>query len=154
MIFIGIDPGASGGLVAMTHDRLLSCVSMPDSELAVWEWFARWMGTDRVFAVLEKVAGYQGGVGAPGSAMFKFGHGFGGLRMALVGCKIPFDEVPPQKWQKALGCGTRAKTESKADWKNRLKGRAQALFPTEKVTLATADALLIAEYNRRTRVWE
>lgn len=148
MIFIGIDPGASGGLVAMTHDRLLSCVSMPDTEKDTWNWFCRWEKCQK-FAVIEKVGGYIGGVGSPGATMFKFGFSAGVLTAFLISASIPFEQVPPQKWQKALGCGTRAKTESKADWKNRLKGRAQALFPTEKVTLATADALLISEYCRR-----
>ena len=44
---------------------------------------------------------------------------------------------------------TPSKTESKTEWKNRLKGMAQQLYPDLKVTLATADALLIATYCKR-----
>ena len=38
---------------------------------------------------------------------------------------------------------------SKTEWKNKLKAKAQQLFPGEKVTLATCDSLLIAEYGRK-----
>ncbi len=34
-------------------------------------------------------------------------------------------------------------------FKNRLKGFAQQLYPLQKITLATADAFLIAEFGRR-----
>ena len=39
---------------------------------------------------------------------------------------------------------------SKTEWKNKLKAKAQQLFPvwSKRITLATADALLIAEYGR------
>ena len=158
-IYVGIDPGSSGGLAAL-HNRP-SCVSMPDTDRDLWDWISQTADSlTPVFAVIEKVSGWTGGnknksgapyahEGAPGSAMFKFGTSYGGLRMALVAAGIPFEEVVPRTWQKALGITPRAKTESKGQFKNRLKAKAQQLFPSEKVTLATADALLIAEYCRR-----
>jgi hypothetical protein len=94
--------------------------------------------------------------------------------MALIAAGIRFEDVPPQKWQKALGIAPRksGKTkmvssaddpkvpflctelrevggESKTVFKNRLKAKAQQLFPEQKVTLATADALLLLEYCTR-----
>jgi Holliday junction resolvasome RuvABC endonuclease subunit len=83
------------------------------------------------------------------SSTFKFGVGYGGLRMALIAASIPFEEVTPRTWQKALGVVVRKKTETKTQFKNRLKAKAQQLFPRESITLKTADALLIAEYCRR-----
>jgi hypothetical protein len=68
-----------------------------------------------------------------------------GAAMAL-GYRI--ERVTPQKWQKELGLGT-SKGLSKTEWKNKLKGRAQELFPNIPITLKTADALLIWEYERR-----
>jgi hypothetical protein len=56
--------------------------------------------------------------------------------------------VPPKKWQQALGLGS-AKDLTKTQWKNKLKNKAQQLYPQIKVTLATADALLIYEAARR-----
>jgi hypothetical protein len=62
-------------------------------------------------------------------------------------CKIPTNEVLPQKWQKFLSLGSRGK-KSKTEWKNKLKARAQQLFPSVgKITLATSDALLITKYG-------
>jgi len=74
---------------------------------------------------------------------FTFGEGYGRLQMALTALGIPYERVRPAAWQKAIGCMT------KGD-KNVSKRKAQELFPDLKVTHAIADALLIAEYNRRT----
>jgi hypothetical protein len=73
---------------------------------------------------------------------FTFGNGYGHLEMALTAAGIPFERVRPQAWQKAMGC------MSKGD-KNVTKAKAQELFPHLKITHATADACLIAEYGRR-----
>jgi hypothetical protein len=74
---------------------------------------------------------------------FTFGEGYGRLQMALTALGIPYERIRPAMWQKAMGCLT------KGD-KNVSKSRAQELFPSIKVTHAIADALLIAEHNRRT----
>jgi hypothetical protein len=56
--------------------------------------------------------------------------------------------VRPQKWQGFLGLG---KSEGdKTKWKNKLKAKAQNLFPSLDVTLSTADALLLLEYGVKT----
>jgi hypothetical protein len=62
--------------------------------------------------------------------------------MALTAAAIPFTRVRPQVWQKELGCLT------KGD-KNISKRKAQELFPSMKVTHATADSLLIATYGTK-----
>ncbi len=153
-IYIGIDPGASGGLAFIYNDQV-TAFSMPKTERDIWDAvYDELAATDadtRRFAVIERVGGFIAGNPSPGSAMFKFGHSYGGLRMALVGNDVPFDDVTPQKWQKALGITPRNKEESKPQFKNRLKARAQLLFPKLRVTLDTADALLLAEFCRRMR---
>jgi hypothetical protein len=74
------------------------------------------------------------------------------LRAMLVAAGLPFEDCPPKRWQSHLGIPPRAKGEDDRKWKNRLKARAQQLFPSvRRVTLATADALLIAEWCRRMR---
>ena len=154
-IYLGIDPGASGGL-AILNGSATEAVAMPATERDVWLWICSDSPATREylpqFAVIEKVGGYvRGASGNVGSAMFRFGVSYGGLRMALVAAGIPFEEVPPRKWQKALGISPRRKDEARVQWKNRLKAKAQQLFPRECVTLATADALLIATYCMRKR---
>jgi hypothetical protein len=95
--------------------------------------------------VMEEVSGFAGGPGQPGSRMFNFGRGFGFILGALQMAGWSVELVRPQKWQKALGLGTRGES-SKKDWKNKLKAVAQRQFPGVEVTLSTADALLIMQY--------
>lgn len=147
MTYMGIDPGNNGGMAVLDADgHLLAVTKMPDTPSDALRWIRE--QSNNCVAVLEQVGGYVG-KGQPGSAMFNFGRGFGNLEMALLACEVPFDLVQPRKWQKAMGVPVRKKNESKVHWKNRLKAVAQRLFPSENVTLAVADALLIAEYCRR-----
>lgn len=161
-VWIGVDPGASGGLAAVDAEGGIYTAKMPGTDVDVLEWFRAWAMRQTPLlvpvAVLEKVGGYVGGDGQPGSAMFKFGAGYGALRMALCAVGIPYDEVQPSVWQRAVGVSSRKKGkrvkgkmvggESKTQYKNRLKQRAQQLYPGVEVTLATCDALLIAHYCR------
>ena len=154
--YVGIDPGSSGGLATITRrgdEWVTEAIAIPGTVADLWAWFALPdVHYGPMFAVIEKVGGYvRGGGGNVGSAMFKFGCGYGMLLMALAAAGVPYEEVVPGMWQKGLGVSPRKPTESKTQWKNRLKAKAQALFPGVTVTLAVADALLIAEYCRRKR---
>lgn len=162
-VYLGVDPGASGGLALISKTgEVLHYTSMPKTERDLWLWIIGM--TDKflsfqIRAVIEKVGGYlsgqgegSGGGAANGSAMFKFGMSYGGLRMALIAAHIPFREVTPQTWQKKVGVIGRGKGETKTTFKNRLKAMAQQIFPNEHITLATCDALLLAEYLRREEV--
>ena len=74
--------------------------------------------------------------------------------MALLCRKTPTTEVTPQKWQKALQLGTKGH-KSTSQWKNKLKAKAQQLYPkVPKITLAISDALLILEYARITEKYK
>ena len=144
MTTIGIDAGKNGGIAWITDGK--PCVEkMPDTLQDLWELiqdiysdtFIRNIST--IKAYLEQVhSSPQMGV----VSSFTFGNGFGHLEMALTAAGIPFERVRPQVWQKAMGCMT------KGD-KNVSKRKAQELFPSMKVTHATADALLIASYGTK-----
>lgn len=150
-VYIGVDPGKNGGIAIFLPGQEPYAVPMPETRQDLWHVFSAFKGC-QVFCYIEKVQGYMGPEGeAPGSAMFNFGCNYGLLLMALVAAEIPHEEVPPQQWQKGLHIPPREKKETKTQWKNRLKQKAQGLFPKIKVTLAIADALLIAEYTRRKR---
>jgi Holliday junction resolvasome RuvABC endonuclease subunit len=150
-VYLGIDPGVSGGLAILSSDGTVQVTHMSHTDKDLWEWFARWAPKHpqvSLFAVIEKVASSpQMGV----VSAFTFGMGRGKLLMALTAAAIPFEEVTPQSWQKGLGIPKRGKTESKGQFKNRLKQKASQLFPDVSITLATCDALLLAEYVRRKR---
>jgi len=152
MIFIGIDPGAKGG-VAWIEERLgldgeiltTQCFPLPETERDIFGliWKVGILKlSDKMLCMclIEKVHSMpKQGV----ASSFKFGRNYGFLRGLLVALELCFDEVTPQRWQKAMGC------LSHGD-KNVTKQKAQQLFPTMKITHSTADALLIAEYCRRT----
>ena len=144
MTIIGIDPGKNGG-IAWIYDGKPCATKMPETLKDLWDGFYCITNLDRYGAgggfkaYIESVhSSPQMGV----TSAFTFGNGFGHLEMALTAACIPFERVSPQKWQKALGCLT------KGD-KNVSKRRAQELFPSMKVTHATADALLIAHYGTK-----
>ena len=151
MIYIGIDPGASGG-IAWLRDGTATLRKMPASEqdildvlAAIWQDREDFAPSEPMevkhglYAMLERVHAMPGqGV----ASTFKFGASFGALKMALTASRIPYDLVPPGVWQRAMGC------LSKGD-KRVTRNRAQQLFPGLKITHATADALLMAEYCRR-----
>jgi hypothetical protein len=164
-IFLGLDPGASGGLAAITPNSVHTS-AMPKTMADILEWLYDWRpenlsADDSVTACIELVTGYvkpfkgKGGGGNTGSSQFKFGTNNGALLMALTAAQIPFATVSPATWQKGVGIAPRRKAvkgrggETPTAWKNRLKARAQGLHPGIAITLATADALLIAEYCRR-----
>lgn len=148
-MYLGIDPGASGGLAVICGKAIPDTGRMPDTDSDVWDWVRRLAAgpSFSTAAFIERVNGFIGN-GHPGSAMFKFGQSYGAMRMALTAARIPWEEVSPQTWQKAFAL-KRQKDEPKHRWKSRIKQKAQQLFPGVAVTLATADALLIAEYGRR-----
>ena len=140
--YLGIDPGQSGGIVKVTSNGFVFATKMPETERDIWEAIR---DTDGI-ALIEKVHSMPDqGV----ASSFKFGKGYGFLRGCLIAGGIPFEEVTPQAWIKGLAIPSKAKTETRTQWKNRLKAMAQQMFPQLKVTLATADALLIATYNKR-----
>ncbi len=143
MKFIGVDIGKSGGLVALNLEGVvIECIKTPESPIDVFKFFER--HSDAKFCVIEKVHAMPGqGV----TSMFSFGKTAGHIEMALLGNRIPFEEIHPTKWQKFFSLGT--SNSNKTEWKNKLKNFAIKLFPKEKVTLYNADALLIAEYCRR-----
>ena len=152
-IIIGIDPGASGGIAAINSDSEIEAFKMPATERDIWE-LIEWLadGHRPVFAYIEWIHPAIQKIGK--SPMSKLYGNYMALRMALTAAGIPFETVQPVKWQPAMGISKRGKTETQTKWKNRLKARAQQLFPPTqgiKMTLAVCDALLIAEHGRRER---
>jgi crossover junction endodeoxyribonuclease RuvC len=133
MRYLGIDPGASGG-IALVGSGPPSACKMPETERDISDLFLSLLPLD--YALIEKVHSMPAqGV----SSVFKFGMSYGFLRGMLIAHRIPFGEVQPEKWQKTMNCLTHGD-------KNISKARAQQLFPLIKITHATADALLIAQY--------
>lgn len=104
--------------------------------------------SSELVCVLEEVSGFAGKA-QPGSAMFRFGEHFGFIKGVVQALGIRLVLVRPQVWQKGFGLGTASACGSKSEWKNKLKGEAQRRFPHLKVTLKTADALLMLDHALR-----
>ena len=140
MNYIGIDPGgASGGLALLRYDTdelfdVQAC-KMPATERDIVEQLREWQALAPCRALIERVhAMPKQGV----SSSFAFGRNVGVLHGALAALRIPYDEITPQRWQTFMGCMTRGD-------KTVTKRRAQQVLPqVEKITHATADALLLA----------
>ena len=147
---IGIDPGKNGGIVALNDSPIITAIKMPATEQGILDALGECHTSD-THAYLEWIHPAIQGVGK--SSMSKLYGNYKALRMALVAASIPFEEVKAANWQKGMGIARRLKTETTTQWKNRLKSRAQELFPEKhfgvRITLANCDALLIAEYGRR-----
>ncbi|MEK0326404.1 MAG: hypothetical protein QQN63_11940 [Nitrosopumilus sp.] len=175
--YLGLDPGVTGGLVSLRHGRVLEIDPMPKTEADIWKWMTGYTDTLAgfevvpVFATIEWIHPAILGVGK--SSMSKLYGNYMALRAFLTAAEIPFEDVKPVVWQRAMGIPvrkphtkkreveiTKGKNKGKmriqnyggetdTQWKNRLKAKAQQLFPSKNITLATADALLIAEFCRR-----
>jgi crossover junction endodeoxyribonuclease RuvC len=140
MLFIGVDPGASGAIAILDDaGNVILCERNSDTESEVSDHIEEACRGESSIALIERVHSMPSqGV----ASSFKFGQSYGFLRGLLTAHGVPFEEVTPQTWQKAMGC------MSKGD-KNVTKQKAGQLFPAAKVAHWNADALLIAEHCRR-----
>ena len=144
-VFIGIDPGIKGGIAFIYNDTYHatptpSTVSEMANELIT----LKNMGpTLPMYCAIELVHSFPGqGV----ASTFKFGMNYGQWLGILATLKIPYIQVTPHKWMKWHG----SMPKDKKDRKNHIKHLAQQRFPEADITLATADAMLIANYMRET----
>lgn len=163
--YVGIDPGKSGGIAVLMRGEV-ELYKMPRTVKDLWDVLhdvalrsKSKTIRSRATAMIELVhSSPMMGV----KSAFTFGQGFGTLQMGLTAAGIPYEEVRPQEWLKGLKIPPRKKKkggkkkkvdgrfgDGGAAWKNKLKAKAQALYPEVELTLGTSDALLIATYCMR-----
>lgn len=148
-LILGIDPGACGGFCEIWPDGKVDAFPMFD-DVDMLD-YIKCLG-NRCFAeqvpvtcFLELVSGYIGKA-QPGSSMFKFGNGYGYIRGLIAAAGFKTILVRPQEWQKGIPGVQGIKGPER---KRALKEHAARLFPNTKVTLSTADALLIADWGTK-----
>lgn len=139
MRFIGIDPGKSGAIATICDYADPEWIKCSETDHDLSDWLGMFGDTDKVAAIERVRSSPQQGV----VSAFTFGRSYGFLIGLLTAHRIPYREVTPQTWQKTMQCLTQGD-------KNVSKAAAQRLWPNLKITHATADALLLAEYCRRT----
>ena len=141
-IIVGIDPGASGGVSWIdSHSNEIYTEPCPKTNIEMAELIRNIVKNDTigVQAYLELVHAFP----TDGrSSLFKFGTNYGKWQGILASFGIEPIFVTPQKWQKSYGELPKIKKERK----NEMKNIARKLSGL-KVTLKTADAILIAIYG-------
>jgi hypothetical protein len=144
---IAIDPGKNGGIAYSLEEGEVHSLRMPPTPGDILDTLRsiRAVTGPSVECYMEGLVKYIPGNSQSGSSSIVYGRNYGFIEGVIQALGIKLISVRPQTWIKALGLGTRGKL-TKTEWKNKLKAEAQRLFPAEKVTLQTADALLILEF--------
>ncbi len=167
--FISCDPGASGA-ICWSNRQGVHAVSMPDTRRGCIDVVKEIIRQNRELspeecdpvAYIEKIHGFIPDGGA--SQMFQFGASVERVGCILETLGVRLVEITPQAWQKALGLGTKGLEKAKPgmtpaeksllkarnqiikrEWKSKLKSEAERRFPGIKITLKTADALLLLD---------
>lgn len=155
-VIIGVDPGVGGGIAVMyVKSGQILLKATPETDEEIWHYISSYsplLTKLPTIAMVEKVAGFVGGKGNPGARMFTFGESYGAVRMALLAADVQTHEilsVTPRIWQEEIGI-IKPKGTAYPKWKSMLCRKARELFPDLHITLKTCDALLIAEFARRT----
>jgi len=156
--YVGVDPGASGAIVALT----------PDGTIVYSEKFHD-RGPKELYDIVHQVVQplshvcmelvtpsppQDGPARRSGTlSMFNFGKNVGHLEVSVLTAVTDgrLRMVTPATWQKCFGLYGMGKMD-RTTKKNIHKAKAIELFGTQgkAITHANADALLIAEYCRRT----
>ena len=148
----GGDPGANGAVALVTGVGAMAAKVFPLAKLDRFDYIELIDSLCLDVLFIEKVSPMpaRGKDGKPRrvgtKSMFTFGMNVERLYMAAAANGIPVREVTPAKWQKGVGLYF-PKGSTHADHKRQARDLAQQMF-ARKVSLAVADALLIAEYGR------
>lgn len=150
-LFFGVDPGAAGAFAALDQDGapVFDFCFKDMTDLDIFDEMSPWLlGQNGVpdFCLLERVSSMpKQGV----ASSFNFGASYGLVRGFIISSRVPWGMVTPSKWQTGMRC------KSGGD-KSVPLARAQQLFPSVQMNKMgkrqVYDALLVAEYCRRTRL--
>jgi hypothetical protein len=140
-ILIAVDPGVNGAFVWSESGRV-HVAKMPPTASDIAD-LIRSLAIKSSLIELHLENPSKGGWGPVSSdTIGKLFEQIGGIRYSglVIGWKVNL--VAPQTWQSKIGI-KKDYGESKNSFKNRLKQKAEELFPDHPVTLWNADALLI-----------
>jgi len=154
---IAIDPGAIGGIAYSCNGEVIA-QKMPDTPADIRDLLEPFKGDaidpSEAIIYMERVGTYMPGNSGPSAATFA--EHVGALKGIICCLRIPVHFPTPQSWMNAF-IGKQTYVEKKADYdpkawkvilgrrkterKNKIKAKAQQIYPHLKVTLKTADAL-------------
>tara|TARA_Y100000310_G_C20678417_1_gene814429 strand:- start:1782 stop:2252 length:471 start_codon:yes stop_codon:yes gene_type:complete len=141
---VGIDPGKSGGIAVISEDKIKASKTPYEpiqmSLLITSAVNSAHIDDEKLIVYIENVHAFP----TDGrSSAFKFGCNYGMWLGILAANNITPIKVSPFKWMQEFAPLPKIKKERK----QMLKEIAQEMFPSIKVTLSTADAILIAVYG-------
>ena len=144
--YIGIDPGKSGGLFVINSRGTAKAYKCPEKVLDMSLLFSLAVGNtapDKVRLLMERVWARPNNAS---SRAFTYGVNYGQWLGIAASHEVKTYTELPNNWMKWFGC---PKGMISRDRKNWLKDKAKELYPNiKKITLATADAILICHYAK------
>lgn len=151
-VFVGVDPGQYGGLAVIDSERhVLLSADMPTladarqvDAVAISGLLQGAIDSDAYCMLEQAQAMPKQGV----TSVFNYGVGYGKILAVLEWCRIPFELVRPAKWKKSFSLG-RDKKDSVV-LAQRLFPEVEFCTPRGRMRDGMAEALLLAEYARRT----
>lgn len=153
----GVDPGANGGIAGLTvTGGFIGSMRMPD-----WDGLCAFLvkAPEGSLFVLERAQAMPGqGV----TSMFNYGQHYGRLLGTISTAGFHYMEVRPQIWTRYIHALGNFQETWKGEPKRKSLAMAQKLFPEvnlvpercRKPHEGIIDALLIAEWARRTQIQE
>ena len=146
MITIGIDPGAAGG-IAVYDSGIVKAYKLPKdigSLAPLFENFAQ----RGAIVFLEKLSvRHDDKEGGKIWRIQKMLAQYERLKATMEVCHLPYCMVHPMTWQTKLGLRKHGSKEERNERKHRYKAWAERWYPSVRVTLWNADALLIMRFG-------
>lgn len=155
---VGIDPGKSGGIVALTNGKITDLTKMPQTPIDLVNHFY-FLGFPnqpigvKSYVIIENVHSMPSD---SSKGAFTFGRNVGQIEGVLASFGIEAIKVEPKKWQLFFDLH-REKGEAKYAYKGRLRDRALEDCPIsspfrKKLRRETADAYLIARWFHKSGI--
>ena len=147
--YIAIDPGASGGVAIYKNNGEVTATPLGgmNADSLYQMTIDADIPADAITIVIEDVPKFAGRmIPSSSTATLHFGYGYLCGHLEARGFRVI--KVPPQTWQKTVGIGKKGDLSS-SQWKRKLRDEAQRRHPALKVTLDTADALLLLDHARQ-----
>ena len=144
--YIGIDPGASGGIAVIDEKGIMMAYKCPKSSDEMSLLFQMCMGSTpaaNIKLFMERVwARPTNAV----RAAFSYGVNYGQWLGIVATHEVEMNTAIPVEWIKWVGCPKALKRDVRKRW---LKEKAGELYPNvNKLTLATSDAILITHFAK------
>ena len=140
---VACDPGVNGGFAIQTKDGIL-LFAMPESLPDMAQLLSGFKLADSHLWV-EKVPKFVSKL-TPSSSVATLHENYGIVQGLAYSQGYALHRVEPKVWQDPLGLGGKRSCANSAEWKRKLKSKAQELYPHLDVTLKNCDALLVLHY--------